>query len=60
MATARSQDTELPNPLITKLARFASLSADDRNAIVRASRNAREVKPNRDIISEAIGRIMSI
>lgn len=40
------------HPLITKLERFTSLSADDKSAIRHASRNTRQIKPNRDIISE--------
>ena len=51
MATQRSPEGR-PNPLITKLEKYAPLSDDDRDAIVEASRNTREIDANRDIISE--------
>jgi CRP-like cAMP-binding protein len=39
-------------PIVTKLERFTRLSADDKAALQHASRNTREIRPNRDIISE--------
>lgn len=40
------------HPLIRKLQSFAPLSLEDKEAILSASRNIREIKPDRDIISE--------
>ena len=51
MATQLAE-VEHQNPLIAKLERFTMLSVEDREAIIRASRNKRDIKPHRDIISE--------
>lgn len=50
--TARKPELQERNPLIVKLERFASLSRDDREAVLCASRNTRSVAPHRDILSD--------
>ena len=43
---------EADNPLVTKLLGFTTLSDDDRQAIIHASRKTRRVGAHRDIISD--------